>query len=753
MTGRGSSLGGIPPQAVPAGGDPPPQPGVLDGPAAVLVDLDARAVTYANPLAVRLAPAAELPMALREWSVAVGLRDPEGGVIDVDEVLLARLAAGTAVAAELVAALAGDPAHARTPLRVVAVPLAGAPDALGRTALVVLLPLREEVGLPGPRSSALDLATRAVLASSTSFTISDATLPDAPLVWVNPAFEHTTGYPSAAVIGRNCRFLQGPGTDRAAVARVRAALDAGQPVEEVLLNYRADGEAFYNALTISPLLDGTGALTHYVGVQADVTARVQAAQERAATQARAEAALAAERVARQAAEAARADADRARAEAEEAHRAALAAQDRLGLLAEATGVLAGILDVEMAADQLCEVVVPRLADWAVLALDDGSSVRARHRHGREEALGRWAQLHPALLRAGPATTRVMTARVPLLLHDVGPGDLAPDTVGPAAEELAHLAGVLGTASVIVVPLVARRRLLGTLTLVRSQPERRFDDDDLAVASDLGRRAALALDNARLYAAEHETAVTLQRSLLPVLPVVAGLDTAAVYLPGDDRAEVGGDWYDVLALPDGATGLAIGDVMGHDLAAAAAMGQLRSVLRSHAWEGDRPSRALERLDRLVQGLGMAEMATCVYARLEGADGAPRRAPGEPATLTWSNAGHHAPLLRTPDGRVVDLDAGAGLVIGVSPGTGTGLAAGQERLQGRCTIEPGSVLLLFTDGLIERRGRDLEVGLSGVRERLAAHDPARGSAALTRDLARRLLERGLDDDACLLAVHVC
>ena len=162
-----------------------------------------------------------------------------------------------------------------------------------------------------------------------------------------------------------------------------------------------------------------------------------------------------------------------------------------------------------------------------------------------------------------------------------------------------------------------------------------------MAVDIGRRAGLAVDNAQLFGKEHEVAVALQRSMLPRVPPVPGLEISAHYFAGSERADVGGDWYDVLPLPDGSVGVAVGDVMGHDLIAAAAMGQLRSVLRSYAWEGHRPSEVLERLDRLVQGLGMAQLATCVYGRLLPVEGG--------ALLRYANAGHLPPVVQRRDRR--------------------------------------------------------------------------------------------------------
>ena len=734
---------------------------VLDSPGAVLlVDLSDGRVVHANALAAQLAPHTALPVDAATWSADAGLLDREGRVQDEQSSTLARIARGEPVTGEAVtAARASRATAAREPLWVVGLPLGdlgaaagaggtgggGAGGALAHAALVVLLPLRDEAAVAAARAGAEQLAAEAVLASGTSFTISDARLPDRPLVWVNPAFEQVTGYSAATAVGRNCRFLQGPGTDRADVARVREALEAGRGVEQVLLNYRSDGTAFWNALSISPLLDGAGAVTHHVGVQSDVTAAVTAQRELAA---------AFERV-----EAARADAEAARHEAEAARRRAEDARARLALLAEVTGVLSATLDVETAGERLCSLLVPRMADWVVLTLvdqDGRPTSRGLHRDGREVALARWLELREeAVAEDGGPLTELLGPRAARL---VTPADVAVVRERSASraswDETAELMETLGMACSMVVPLVARRRVIGTLVMVAGPSSgRTYDRDDLSVAVDMAQRASLALDNVRLYAAEHATALTLQRSLLPPVPEVPGLDAAVAYLPGNDRAEVGGDWYDVLALPGGATGLAIGDVMGHDIAAAASMGQLRSVLRSYAWEGDDPATVVDRLDELVQALGMADLATCVYARLdpadeavEGAGGGGRAVGGGSRRLVWANAGHHAPLLRHPDGRVEALEEGASVLVGVDAATEGG------RAQAETVIEAGSVLLLFTDGLVEARAQGLEPGLARVRATLAAHDPEQGCAALTRALARQLVEHGQDDDVCLLAVRL-
>lgn len=246
----------------------------------------------------------------------------------------------------------------------------------------------------------------------------------------------------------------------------------------------------------------------------------------------------------------------------------------------------------------------------------------------------------------------------------GPATLVAEFVARPAAELTEaeqriraISLELGASSLAFVPLTARRRVVGTMMLVHGRSGRQFDDGDLAVLADLGRRAGLAVDNARLYTREHNTAVALQRSLLPSLPDLPGLALAAMYLPAGQDSQVGGDWWDAFGLPDGATGLAVGDVMGHDLAAAAAMGQLRSVRRTCAWAGDDPATVLDRMDRLVQSFDMAQLATCFYARLE-----PAGRPGEPRRLKWSSAGHLPPILLDPAGQVSLLTESSDVPLG-------------------------------------------------------------------------------------------
>ena len=268
-------------------------------------------------------------------------------------------------------------------------------------------------------------------------------------------------------------------------------------------------------------------------------------------------------------------------------------------------------------------------------------------------------------------------------------------------------------SLMVVPLRARGRVLGALTLLSQHPYgRRFSQRDLHLATDIAGRAALAVDNARLYETEHAAAATLQHSLLPAVPSVPGLQIAARYLVGMDGNQVGGDWYDVLNLPDGAVGVAVGDVVGHDLRAAAAMGQLRGVLRSYAWDGGPPGSVLDRCDQLVQGLDMAAMATAVYARLE-----PPDATGE-RVLRYANAGHPTPLLLGPDGKLWRLDGNHSPMIGAVPSLGRRDGPGRTEATVRCALGIGAGALHRRPDRRRRGGCGPSHGAAGTHRRRAA-----------------------------------
>jgi hypothetical protein len=248
-----------------------------------------------------------------------------------------------------------------------------------------------------------------------------------------------------------------------------------------------------------------------------------------------------------------------------------------------------------------------------------------------------------------------------------------------------------------------------------------------------RDAALAL-----YAAEHQQAETLQRSLLPSLPKLPDLELAARYLAGGAGQKVGGDWFDVFALTDGGVGFVIGDVIGHDLEAAASMSQVRAALRAYAYEGDDPAEVLSRLDRLVQTFELTELVSVVYGVLS-----PLHQDGSRA-LRLANAGHLPPLLQDPSGAVTEITGGTSVVIGVP--------YVEERTQTEQVLAPGSTLLLFTDGLLEGPDLSLAETLPQLARVVAAHPPDAGCEALCDRVLASRPNPTQRDDIALLALRL-
>ena len=405
------------------------------------------------------------------------------------------------------------------------------------------------------------------------------------------------------------------------------------------------------------------------------------------------------------------------------------------MLAGVSAALSTTLDVTEALNRIAQELVPAVADWCAVDLAETQGVRRIAVAHRDPAkLSTLRAVPPTAGVAGTTVSAVLAAGQPRLFSHIDDQQLA-ELAGPP-ERLALLREV-GVTSGLVVPLRARSRVLGALSLGLVGVERRYDEDDLSMAADIGHRAGLAIDNAQLFSREHEVAVALQRAMLPRVPHVPGLQISAHYFAGSERADVGGDWYDVLPLPDGSVGVAIGDVMGHDLIAAAAMGQLRSVLRSYAWEGHRPSEVLERMDRLVQGLGMAQLATCVYGRLLPVEGG--------ALLRYANAGHLPPVVQRRNGEVEALDGGKSVLIGAPGGA-------SNRPDGSALISHGSTLILYTDGLVEDRETDVDAGVSRLCALVADHDPTLGVSTLCDRLLDELLTGPRTDDAAVVAVRI-
>ncbi|MFB9376180.1 SpoIIE family protein phosphatase [Kineococcus gynurae] len=687
--------------------------------AVLLVGVVDGLVHYANPVAEQLAPGVQLPCLVDDWSRAAQLQAADGSPLDHPELGLAtnplsRIAKGRPVNGERISAARGsDMSNAREALWVIGIPFEeGVTEALVGMALVVLLPVRELHDAAGKRDelrgAAERLHSRAVVASDLSFTISDPNTPDNPLVWVNPAFERVTGY-GTEMLGQNCRFLQGPDTDPAGVQRIREALAKGETVTELLLNYRKDGSAFWNEVVISPVRDSTGHITHHVGVQSDVTVRVHAERER-----------------------------------DEALAAARSARGRLEFLSGVADTLSAELDPRTAQDLLPSLVVPDLAHWAFATLVDhdgshrsrgGFVVRAAH---SDPALSgsalRFAE-NASVLTSQSLTVRVLQGRTgPTLLPTIADDAL---TSGVADEHGRRQLRELGLGSAIVVPLRARGEIIGALTLLSGPHRRPFDDEDLLTAADLGARAGLALENARLYAQQRRSNETLQLAMLSTPRSGSGLEVVTRYVPAGEVAQVGGDWYDAFPLPDGSTVVVIGDVMGHDVSAAAAMGQLRTLVRGIAYDrACSPDEVLRRMDHALEGLGVSSLATVVIMQISPAEG------GE-NVLRWCTAGHLPPLVREADGSVTALQ-GVGFILGLGLG-------GVERRQHERILAPGSTVLLYTDGLVERRDEPMDVRLAELREVVTGFDDALPLDELCDEMLRRMLPHGNDDDVAIVGVR--
>ena len=431
---------------------------------------------------------------------------------------------------------------------------------------------------------------------------------------------------------------------------------------------------------------------------------------------------------------------------------------RARLLSRVMDDLLGTLDPAEAARRLAALVVPDLADWAVVTLtgDDGvagsrrglADVAAVHRDpARTPLVERYAQARlPDLQSLTLVADAMEGGRPQMFQHDAG-SRLVRMLPPAAAEHLAELA----PQSAVVLPLMGARGAVGLLSLCLDPGNGPFSEEALVTASHIAGRAGLALDNARLYRQQRRLAEGLQRSMLTEPVVPEHLDVAVRYVAAAESAQVGGDWYDVFSQPgllgDG-TVVAIGDVLGHDTEAAAAMGQLRSMLRGIAvHSGAGPAELLHGLDRAMTTLAVSTTATVVVARLtatapDGVDGSH----DAPAWLEWANAGHPPPLVVRASGRVETLDDDAPeLLLGVLPDV--------ARVQRKTALERGATVLLFTDGLVERRGQSIDDGLALLRATLATLAAER---LPLEELCDRLMAELLDptptDDVALVAVRV-
>ncbi|WP_031151935.1 SpoIIE family protein phosphatase [Streptomyces xanthophaeus] len=428
------------------------------------------------------------------------------------------------------------------------------------------------------------------------------------------------------------------------------------------------------------------------------------------------------------------------------HTEAEAGRRRLALLSEASSRLGASLDLERTAQELADLAVPHFADAVTVDVLDTLA------RGDEPGMGLTGGTALRRLGKAPLTgsdvtrilaplgrtlsfpvaapyTQALATRQPYLV-----ARLDAEAVAPAARHTSKPAQLLetGVHSFLMMPLVARETVLGVATFYRTRPVGPFGSDDVTLAGELTARTAISIDNARLYLHEHETAVVLQRSMLPqhVTPP-PGIEIAHRYLPASDVNEVGGDWYDVLPLTGGRAALIIGDVMGHGIAAAAVMGRLSATVRALARLDMPPAALLHQLEATLADLAEPMLATFLYVVCDPASG----------NCTVTRAGHPPPAVAEPDGTVRLVATPPGVPLGVGGITFTTT---------EITLPPGSVLVLYTDGLIEARSSDIDDRLRELTGLLT--ESQQPLDQLCDSLITHLVPASADDDIALLVARI-
>ncbi|EST20007.1 magnesium or manganese-dependent protein phosphatase [Streptomyces roseochromogenus subsp. oscitans DS 12.976] len=521
-------------------------------------------------------------------------------------------------------------------------------------------------------------------------------------VSVNPALEKINGVPAAEHMGRTLREVLPRLNSEPMLADARRVLDTGVPVIDNTLVGRTPADPDEDHTWAHSLYRLEDAMGNVLGVAVTVVDITE--QHRAALQAE-------------------------------------AARSRLAVIADASARIGTTLELDRTACELAEVAVPELADVAAVDLLDSVV------EGRPSTLGpsEAAVIRALAVRPQDDSDAVRAADPPGLIARYAPDRLVTECVrsGEAvlvpqvkdadlpliarSAEAADLLARAGLHSYLAVPLIARGEVLGALDLKRTRNPEPFGEDDVLLARELASRAAVQIDNARWYQNARNTALTLQRSLLPSSPpVTTALEVASRYQPAGATSEVGGDWFDVIPLGGGKTALVVGDVMGSGISAAATMGRLRTATTTLAALDLDPARLLEHLDKTTSDLDHS-IATCVYAVHD----------PHLRQCRIANAGHLPPA-RVRQGRPPELlDLPTGVPLGVG---GVGFSTVTV------DFEPGDELVFYTDGLVETRCHSLDERLDFLLSLL--DDPARPLEETCDLLLRTLHHPDNHDDVALL-----
>lgn len=429
---------------------------------------------------------------------------------------------------------------------------------------------------------------------------------------------------------------------------------------------------------------------------------------------------------------------------------ALRSQQRTVLLGRITEELAGTLVLEEAASRLADLVVPTLADWCIVTLIADTSapgdrlslgqVTVKHEDpSKQSLLETYAQARLSVLRDDAIVVRAMETGKPQFVHGGATQSIQEMF---ESDDVRALLAALAPEAIAVMSLPGRNGPLGMLTIANGTARGDFTPDEMATLDHVGARAGLVMDNARLYRQQLDLAEALQRSLLSEPPQPEDMEVAVRYMPAAEAAQVGGDWYDSFMQPTGDTVLVIGDVVGHNSESAAAMSQVRTLLRGiGALDGDGPAKILQKVDKVMETLHVDTDATVVVVRLE--QTAEEREQGI-TRLRWSSAGHPPPMVIKADGSVVQLDTpDSDVFLGVVPD--------YKRHEYEVTLERGATVLLYTDGLVERRGVPLDSGLAQLNRTLFSLKDC-SLNELCDSVIDQMRPEASDDDISIIAVRL-
>ncbi len=504
--------------------------------------------------------------------------------------------------------------------------------------------------------------------------------------YVNSRWTDYTGLPEPKTLGVGLREIAHPDDLDAALTRRKATIESSEVFEQEMRLRRWDGRYRWFLARSVPARDENGRLDSWIGTCTDIE-------------------------------------EQKRAEA------------LLGFLAHVSRTLGESLDPDVLAHGMARMVVPDYADYCEIFGIEKGELRPLAIVHRDPALAvalqqiavRWPLkvADPGIQRLFANGEAVVTTDVTAQMRELTARDA----------DHAALLERIGARSAIVMPLLARGAPRGVLSAVfDSTSERHYTPSDVAIASELARRLATALDNAHRYQHEHHTANALQEAMLPTeLPPMPGARLRSVYVAGESELQVGGDWYDAFTLPSGGVGLSIGDVTGHGLDAAVVMGEIRQAIRSAAIEDQTPSDVLEHADRALRRQRPQTIATAGFAIYDPLT----------RTLQYAHAGHLPPVLCHADGRVEELRA-EGLPLGMhdmSPAVPITV-----------TLSPGTLLVFYTDGLIEFN-RDAAAGERALIEALRVECRERSdNPALA--IYRRVvpLDAAHSDDTAVLTLYV-